>query len=159
LATAQHFGFRATLTMPASLTNPTQGRPHWEFWFHSVCAVTMTGGFYLSARSGVPENLAVPWAALFLPANIVYACVTLRKVGIPLREFLDQLVSPWLATLSMLLMLFAFRYGFVNCFSSVPTTGAIYVLLSVGLGAVWYAGYLFLLQRPFLNSLVRLATQ
>ena len=146
-----------TVNMPTILTNAAQGRPHWTFWFQAVCAVTMTAGFYFAVRSGAPENLAIPWVALYVPSNVVFSWLTLRKVGIPLGQFLGQLVSPLLATLSMLLMLSAFRYSFVNIFISVPTTGVIYVLLSIGLGAAWYGAYLFLLQRPFLNGLVRLA--
>ena len=147
----------STITNPVHLANTAQGRPLWAFWFQAVCAVTMTVGFYLSAASGVPGYLAIPWIAIYAPAQVVYWLIVLRKLGISPRELLAKWRLPALGTFSMLLMLSVFRYGLVNIFPSFQATGGAYVLLSIGLGAAWYACFLMLLQRDVVYSIFRLA--
>ena len=66
-----------------------------------------------------------------------------------------RLRSPVLATVSMLVMLVVFRYGFSTLARALPTRGAVYLMLSIALGAAWHACYWILLHRRIVARMFR----
>lgn len=146
-----------TIVSPAHNANTAQGRPHWGLLFNLFCAVTMSVGFYLAAASGIPTYLAIPWVAMYIPAQLVYGFITLRKLTIPLSTLLECLRPSILAVLSMLLLLTCLRWSFTEVFPGVATEGVTYVITAILVGASWYTSLAFIFRRNFLNSLLQLA--
>jgi O-antigen/teichoic acid export membrane protein len=151
-------GFIAlAVNKPIELANTAQGRPLWVLWFQAACALVMTTGFWLSVASGSPVYLALPWVIAYIPIQFVYARISLRKIGIPIRDFGRQFLGPAVGTSTMVLFLCACRLGFQAAFTSVSTTGLAYIVMCVLLGLIWYACYLFLFNRVFLVTIAGLA--
>ncbi|NLS95791.1 MAG: lipopolysaccharide biosynthesis protein [Planctomycetaceae bacterium] len=146
-----------TIVSPAHNANTAQGRPHWGLFFNLFCAVTMTIGFYLAAASGNPNYLAIPWAAIYIPAQLAYAFITLRTLDIPVSILLEHLRPSILAAISMLLVLVFLRWSLVAAFPEVSTASAIYVVMAILVGAAWNIAFAFIFCRDFLNSLLQLA--
>lgn len=147
----------SAMCSPNHLANTAQGRPQWTLYFHLFCGITMTTGFWIATLFATPSYLAIPWAAVFAPVHVVFSLITLRALSIPLREIAAYLQFPVLATLSMLLVLCAFRYGVADTLAASRTGEALYILLAIVIGATWYACYTLLLQRSFVQDMIQLA--
>ena len=147
----------STLARPNELINTAQGRPHWGFWFNLANALTMVPTFYVAATWGSPGYLAVPWLLLNAPAYVVFAGVTMRKIGVSPRALLEHLQAPLAATVTMLVVLVGLRYLFAPSVGLVPIAQIPYVAMIVLSGMTYYSAWLFLRERAFLNEILRLA--
>jgi len=128
-----------------NFVHASQGRPHWGVLFHLMCSMVMPASFFFAVQYGLGA-IVVPWVTIFIVICLLWTLITVRKIGIPLRDYAKNLVNPLLAAGLMSLTVTALRASpLQNIYGS--TIGCVLV------GASAYAGYLWVFDRKFLKTM------
>lgn len=128
-----------------NFVHASQGRPHWSVMFNLLCGLLMPVSFFFAVQYGL-NAIVVPWITVFIVLCLFWIGLTLRKIGIEIRAYGRNLSTPIFATVAMSLAVAVLRTSPIqNVYAS--TIGCIL------LGAGTYAGYLWVFDRKFLNTI------
>jgi O-antigen/teichoic acid export membrane protein len=144
-----------SITAPNANANNAQGRPHWVLYITVIYSILMPISFYVSSKFGL-NALAIPWITIYPLIRGGFAWVTMRKLGIPVSEYLRNIMHPAIATAGMAVAILLVKYLYFNNFSALFPNLWIYLLSAILTGVTIYLVFLTTFQRPLLTSLLNL---
>lgn len=130
------------------------GEPKWSTVFNGVCAILMSISFYFAAKHSL-DSLLIPWFTTYPVIAIAFIIFTLKRIELPIFEFVKHQLNPVLATFSMAAIILLLD-KFVLRESVLFQNGWVRLSIKSAIGALWYASYFFLFDRGFLFSIKRL---
>ncbi len=130
------------------------GEPKWGTVFNGVCAALMSVSFYFAAKHSL-DTLLVPWFTTYPLIAVAFIIFTLKKIDLPVFEFVKYQLNPVVATVSMAAVLLMLDKFFLRE-SILSHNGWVRLSIKSATGALWYSMYFFLFDRGFLFSIKRL---
>lgn len=145
--------FIVAVTSINSVVHNAQGRPHWVLYVTLASTAVQLISVYLAAQWGLLA-LAVPWAVVYPAGCVVFAVITMRRIGVsPARVVAELRPTAAAAAASA-----AVGFGLWT----LTRTGLVGAERALVLGALCaatgfaYAGYLLLFERETAVGLVRM---
>lgn len=137
-----------------AFSHAAQGRPHWALIYQGTCVILMPTSFYFAARHGL-YAMAVPWLTTFIFLCTSWTLVSLRKFGIPIRDYLRNIFSPLAASTIMVVCVVSMHHMIMTEDSSLDVV-VFRLLVLVITGAVSYLMSMWHLDRDVFTELNRM---
>ena len=135
------------LTIPSGTANNAQNRPHWGLYVNIANAIFLPLSFYIAAKYGL-YALAIPWVTIHPLIRLGFTWITIKKLGISVFEYIKNLMHPFLATISMVSVLYFIKYAslYIYIFSNLKFL----LILMITSGIISYFTYILAFQKHIL---------
>ena len=138
-----------SITTPDELANNAQNRPHWGLYVNLINVLLLPLSFYIAAKHSL-NALAIPWITIYPLIRFGFTWITIKKLGISIFEYIKNLLHPFLATISMVSVLFLIKY--VSLYTYIFSSLKFSLILMIISGVISYFTYILVFQKHILIS-------
>lgn len=137
-----------SLTAINNAVHSSFGRPQWVVYFHLVSLLLMAPSLFVVVQYGV-NALWIPWLIIYPSLCIGFSVLTLRKLDIPVGEYLKHVLPPLIASAVMIAGIKSMM-PLVNAISKIGPNLTYIIVQEVVIGVMIYLAYLIAFERKTL---------
>lgn len=129
-----------------NFVHASQGRPQWAVRFNLLCCMVMPVSFYFAVKHGL-DAIVIPWISIFIVICVLWTLLTINKIGVGFKAYFRGLLTPVSAVAFMSAVVWILKSQF-----STGMIGNIYIntAASIVMGAIAYAGYIWVVDRKYI---------
>jgi O-antigen/teichoic acid export membrane protein len=143
--------FVISITEMNGVMHNAQGRPHWNVVYMLACATVMPISIYFVAIKNF-DYLLIPWVTVYPALCFGWTWVTLKRLGIPVLDYMKTFVPPFLVCS---LILVSIKGGGILLNMSLASGINLKINLAIQLiiVALLYSAYIFSFEKKTLSEL------
>jgi len=132
-----------------------KGLPHWNLYVNMINVLLMPASFYIAAKHGL-NYLVIPWLTIQPLVRIGQTWITLRLLAISISDYFKSLMHPLFAVVTMLFVLSLSKFIYFQTLNPHFTNLVPYLVLTIIMGIISYAGYVMIFNRSFITALINI---
>ena len=113
------------ITTINSIIHNSLGRPHWPLYYILINVLIMPVSILGASRYGL-NALVIPWITLFPVICIGWTWITLKKLQIPVSEYLKIFIRPIVGSLLMIAGIMVFQMAYSTAYIPVENVKMIF---------------------------------
>jgi len=135
-----------------SFVHSAQGRPQWSLYYNIVSVIVMPISFYIAVKHGL-NGIVVPWLSSYLVLSAGWIVISIRKIGISFSGYCSNVAHPFFASILMCIAVSLVHRQNYLFFLSGKMHSLLVLIVSILVGAIFFGGYFWFVDKKFLISL------
>ena len=134
-----------------NFVHDARGKPKLALLYNFICASTMSVSFYFAVKSGF-NSILIPWFTVYLFISVGWIVFTLSELNIGIVRYLKMLVTPFVATILMALVI---KYADHLIHNYIPAGEMIVfvLLIKIIVGVLSFGIYIGIFDKKLINDL------